>query len=68
MTGEAVPTPAEYLVALTAATRCGRPTPYVDRLLDGLQLALIVHGPTVLTLPRETQRLMTVVSEGSGTL
>ncbi len=52
---EALPTPAEYVVALTTATKTGRRTPYTDTLLDGLHLALIVHGPiVVLTLPSET--------------
>jgi hypothetical protein len=56
---EELPTPAAYVVALHTATHAGRRTPYADTLLDGLHLALLVHGPiVVLTRLSDSARLV----------
>jgi hypothetical protein len=63
---EELTTPAEYVVALHTATKTGRRTPYVDRLLEALHVALIVHGPIVMLTPPSEPAV--IVSAPSGTL
>ncbi|SNR39045.1 hypothetical protein [Blastococcus mobilis] len=64
---EALPTPAEYVVALHTATKAGRRTPYVDRLLEALHVALIVHGPIVILTPPGQTPVIVSAAAGSVT-